>query len=253
LNHSTIVLTAALVALTAGRAGATPSSTCWTNCSIDFQSFKVGHVTYDNYTTIGEKGPAAGGQQFANDVGLTLGVLPAQKFQVEVGFDWVEPSDHPLFFNAKAGAPEGTLFDGAPALELGLFNMGTKKGVTDQAVVQLITGRTLPGNLGRLHASGYFGNAKLLRSSDGDRENAGFMVAYDRGFLPAASPDGGYNRLVLVGDYASGRNAIGGGSAGFYWFFGKDVSLLGGPVWFNDRGLNGTWKWTTQIDINFGV
>ena len=57
------------------RVGATPSSTFWTNCSIDIQSYKVVHITYDNYTTIGEDGPSNGGQQFANDLGLTAGIL----------------------------------------------------------------------------------------------------------------------------------------------------------------------------------
>jgi len=230
---------------------ANPSSTFWTNCSIDIQPYKVGHITYDNYTTIGQDGPSEGGQQFANDLGLTVGVLPYSKLQMEVGVDWLEPTDDPLFFATKLGAPEGTLGAGAPALEIGVFNVGTKKNVTDQAVGYLVTGRSLPNGLGRLHLSGYWGNAAVLRSSDGDLQNTGFMAGYDRGFIPVASPDGDFSRLVLAGDYASGNNAIGGGGVGMYVYLTRKISLLFGPVWFNDEGLNGDWKWSTQLDLNF--
>jgi hypothetical protein len=231
--------------------GATPSSTFWTNCSIDIQAYKVAHITYDNYTTIGQDGPSEGGQQFANDLGLTVGVLPYSKLQMEVAVDWLEPTDHPLFFATKLGAPEGSLGAGAPALQIGVFNVGTEKNVTDQAVGYLVTGRSLPHGLGRLHLSGYWGNAALLRSSDGDRQNTGFMAAYDRGFVPVSSPDGDFSRLAVAGDYASGNNAIGGGGVGMYVYFTRKISLLMGPVWFNDEGLNGDWKWSTQLDVNF--
>ena len=43
--------------------------------------------------------------------------------------------------------------------------------------------------------------------------------------------------------------AIGGG-IGDYYYFNKDTSLLVGPVWFNDKDINGQIKWTAQIDIN---
>lgn len=42
-----------------------------------------------------------------------------------------------------------------------------------------------------------------------------------------------------------------GGGVGVYYFFTKNISVLGGPVWFNDRELNGGQKWTIQWDINF--
>jgi hypothetical protein len=245
------LLSAALL-LFPGVAPATPSSTLWTNCSIDIQPYRVVHLTYDNYTTIGEDGPAAGGQQFANDLGLTMGVLPFPKFQMEIALDWLEPTDHPAFFAAKAGAPEGALFAGAPALQVGVFNVGTEEGVTDQNVAHLIVGRSLPAALGRLHASAYVGSSDLLRSSAGEEENTGFMVAYDRGFWPADESAGGYNRFVVAADWCSGENALGGGGIGLYYYFAGSVSILSGPVWFNDGGLNGDWKWTTQLDANVG-
>lgn len=231
------------------RVHATPSTTYWSPCVIDIQGFKVGHVTYDNYTTLTKKGTARGGQQFPNDLGLTVGVLPFQKIQMEVGVDWLEPTDYPLFFNAKVGAPEGAFFAGSPALQVGIFNVGTKKNVTDQNILDIITGRSLPYSLGRLHVGAYTGNSKVLKSSKGETESSGFMVGYDYGFWK--SPDGEYNRIVLAGDYASGDNAIGGGGVGVYYYFNKNTDILSGPVWFNDKGINGEWKWTTQLDINF--
>ena len=232
-------------------AGATPSTTFWTPCTIDIQAYKTGHITYDNYTTLGQKSPARGGQAFPNDLGLTVGLLPWEKLQMEVGIDWLEPSDDPAFFNAKIGSPEGALFKDAPALEAGIFNVGTRKGVTDQNIGYLVTGRSLPGSLGRLHLGAYLGNANTLRGSDGALQNTGVMAAYDFGFWQKKSTAGDYNRLVLAGDFASGRNAIGGGGAGLYYYFTKNIDILTGPVWFNDPGLNGDWKWTTQLDINF--
>jgi hypothetical protein len=38
---------------------------------------------------------------------------------------------------------------------------------------------------------------------------------------------------------------------GLYTFFNNDISLLVGPVWFNDRGINGRMKWTAQLDANY--
>ncbi len=81
------------------------------------------------------------------------------------------------------------------------------------------------------------------------------MVAFDHGFLPVKDKDGNdeYNKLVLAADYASGNNVIGGGGVGVYYYFTKDISLLTGPVWFNEQDINGKWKWTIQLDINVDV
>ena len=60
-----------------------------------------------------------------------------------------------------------------------------------------------------------------------------------------------YSKWVIAADYASGKNAIGGGGFGTYYYFTKDISLLTGPVWFNEKAINGATKWTTQLDLNF--
>lgn len=228
---------------------ATPSTTYWTPCVSDVQTYGKWHVTYDSYFTVGRRGSEKG--DLTTDVGLTVGVLPFKKLNLELGFDINEPLDEPLSFNGKFGTPEGVLFSGSPALNAGIFNVGTKKGINDYNIFDFIVGKTLPFNLGRLHAGYYIGNANTLKSAVGDKENTGYMVAYDYGFFPAKDEKGEYNRWVLAADYASGKNAIGGGGVGMYYYFTRDIDLLVGPVWFNDQTLNGNMKWTVQLDINF--
>lgn len=245
-----IALILGLVLLT-GTAFATPSTTYWTPMTMDIQGYKVPHLGIDNYFTVNKKADSGEQGAFPTDIGLTMGVLPGQKIQMEVGIDALYPSDNPYFFNAKIGAPEGALFKGAPALQVGIFNVGTKKDVTDQNIVYGVVGKTIPV-LGRLTVGPYAGNSKVLVDKNGEKENTGYMVAFDHGFMPAKDAAGNeYNKVVIAADYASGKNALGGGGFGVYYFLTKDISLLTGPVWFNEKAINGAMKWTTQLDINF--
>ncbi len=245
------MLTICIIALIlmAGVAHATPSTTYWTPMTVDIQPYGVLHIGVDNYFTVFRKA-AAGGGSFPTDFGLTMGVLPFEKVQMEIGFDLLESSNYPLYFNAKIGAPEDVLFKGSPTLQLGIFNVGTKNNVTNQNVVFVVIGKTIPG-IGRISAGPYIGNKKVLIDKNGDKENTGVMIAFDRGFMQVKDKEGNeYNKLVFAADYASGKNAIGGGGAGLYYYFTKNISLLTGPVWFNEEAINGKWKWTIQLDIN---
>jgi hypothetical protein len=235
--------TISLVSLAAGVVWATPSTTCWTPCTADIQAPRVWHLGIDSYFTVGKRGPGHSGDAFPTDVGIEFGIQVTKKIQAEVGFDMLEPADDPWYLNGKIGYPEGALGAGTPAIELGIFNLGLQAGFTNQNVLDIIVGKTLPNRGGRLHAALYYGNPGILRRSAGARENTGFMIAYDRWLIPG--------KWLLAADWASGKNAIGGGGVGVYHFFTQDVSVLAGPVWFNDRGINGAMKWTTQIDINF--
>jgi len=217
--------------------------------TIDIQPYGVLHLGVDNYFTAFRKAKDGAGS-FPTDAGLTVGILPFDKFQMEVGVDLLESSDDPLYWNLKMGSPEGALFSGSPALEAGIFNAGTKKNVTDFNIVYGVVGKTIPG-LGRLSVGPYIGNSKTLVDGQGKKENKGVMAAFDRGFMPVKGPDGAeFNRLVFAADYASGNNALGAGGLGIYYYFTKDISLLTGPVWFNEEAINGKWKWTIQLDIN---
>ena len=243
-------IASALTLLASTAAMATPSTTYWTPMVMDIQGYKVGHLGIDNYFTVTKQSDTGEQGAFPTDVGLTVGVLPFEKIQLEIGVDALYPSDNPYWFNAKIGAPEGVLFTGSPALQVGIFNVGTENRLTNQDIVYGVIGKTIP-MLGRLSAGPYIGNSSVLKDKDGKSENTGFMVAFDRGFVPTKDAAGNeYNKVVLAADYASGNNAIGGGGVGLYYFFTKDISLLTGPVWFNEKMINGSWKWTTQLDIN---
>ena len=281
-----------LTLVLAGTVYATPSTTYWTPATSDVQPFNVWHIGVDNYFRLSQTTEEITGvtgvrnqfDSFATDVGLTVGVLPFEKLQLEIGIDGMFPGTrmHPtmqsigesLMFNAKLGTPEGAWGAWSPAINVGIFNAGTKGEVTNMNIVDLIVGKTL-GPFGRIHGGGYYGNpdSALMRQggckpvapsdaalavltcaggSSGKLDNAGGMVGYDFGFWKVKDKEGNeYNKWIFAADYASGKNAIGGGGFGIYHFFNKDISLLTGPVWFNDHVINGQWKWTVQLDVNF--
>lgn len=255
--------------LLAGIAQATPSTTYWTPLTPDIQSFGVLHLGIDNYATVG-KGPNNGAGSFPTDAGLTIGILPFEKLQMEVGIDYLAPQNWAgnedvsgFAYNFKLGSPEGVLFKESPALYIGLMGGGfshksVANNLTSMDAWYGTVGKTIP-YVGRLSVGAYSGNERTLVNGRGEKDNTGWMVAYDRGFLPVMVKDKDgkeevdYNRIVLAADYASGNNLMGGGGVGLYYFFTKDVSLLTGPVWFNDYAVNGAWKWTTQLDINVDI
>lgn len=96
----------------------------------------------------------------------------------------------------------------------------------------------------------------MLLNKDNEKANTGYKIGYDKGFLPAKDDKGEYSKWVLAADYASGKNVIGGGGGGIYHYFTRNISLLTGPVWFNEPVMaigndDVKWVWTTQLDINF--
>jgi hypothetical protein len=246
-----LAATAAMVAVASGSAMATPSSTFWTPMTLDIQSYKVMHLGIDNYFTVNKKAASGDQKALPTDIGLTIGVLPFEKIQMEIGVDANYPTDDPYSFNAKIGAPEDALFKYSPALQVGIFGAGTKNKATNYNVVYGVIGKSIP-SVGRLSVGPYFGNKDLLINANGGKENTGFMVAFDRGFFSTKDAAGNeYNKVVFAADYASGKNAIGAYGAGLYYFFTKDISLLAGPLFYNEKAINGTWQLSTQLDINF--
>lgn len=237
--------------LWAASSWATPSTAFFTPAITDIQPFGVLHVGVDDYFTVFRKARDGAGS-FPTDSNLLIGVFPFEKLQMEAGVDLLEPTDYPLFLNAKIGTPENALFNHSPALQAGVFNVGTKKNVTNYNIGYVLIGKTIPC-LGRIHGGPYYGNGKVLVDGNGNRANKGIMIGYDRGFIPVKDASGEYNKIVITADYASGKNAIGGGGAGIYYFFTKDISLLAGPVWFNDEKINGKFKITVQLDANVNL
>lgn len=226
---------------------ATPSSTFWTVCTTDIQPVKTLHFGCDNYFTVFNR--RGHGQFLATDIGLEYGLFSWHDLSAEVGIDTLCSTDDPWFFNAKLGLPEGKLCRHAPAVNVGIFNVGTRtrgRDKTNQNIVDLLFGKSLPEPIGGSLFVGAFSGASAM-----GRDRQGFMVAFERGFCPAKDDHGKeYKKWTLLADYASGKNAIGGGGVGLCYCFTPDVSVLTGPVFFNDAKFNGSWKWALQIDID---
>src|SRR5215813_6751508 len=104
---------------------ATPSTSYWAPSVATCQGKGVPHVTYDTYYTKGVPPPRAGAPTYPIDTGLTMGVLPGNKIQAEVGYDVLLPSTDPTFFflNGKVCTPESSMFKGSPAIGVGMYNI----------------------------------------------------------------------------------------------------------------------------------
>lgn len=236
---------------------ATSSTTFWTPMTEDIQPYGVVHLGIDNYFRINNPKINTNGAFPTDLTAPTVGVLPFKKIQMEAGADYFANTPHPWLFNSKIGAPEGAFFKNQPALEIGVFDAGKNFALTpgqsrvDFDVVYGVVGKTFP-KLGRLSAGPYIGNHAALISSDGKHENVGFMTAFDHSFVPVKDKDGSvqYSKVVFAADYQSGKNALGAAGGGFYYYFTSDISLLVGPTFFNDKDLNGSWRLSTQLDIN---
>jgi len=101
--------------------------------------------------------------------------------------------------------------------------------VTDYDIVDVLVGKTIP-YFGRLFLGYYIGNHATLVNGKGEADNQGAMIAMDHGFWNVKDKNGDeYSRLVFAADWASGKNYVGGGGPGLYYYFTKNISLLTGP------------------------
>ncbi len=254
--------------LLAQMAFATPSTTFWTPETLDIQPFGVVHLGIDNYFRT-KFNPGDG--QFPTDLTLpTIGVLPFQKVQMEIGVDYFATLAHPWLFNGKFGTPEGSFFKWQPAVEFGAYNVGKDfddyfpgnpfgQPRIDYDIVYGVVGKSIP-HIGRFSVGPYFvtnqdaliSQSLFWRGDTASIDDLGWMIAFDHGMLPKKDEKGAvlYNRMVLAADYQSGDNALGAVGGGVYWYFTPNISLLVGPTVFNDSTINGRWKMTTQLDIN---
>ena len=232
---------------------ATPSTTYWAPSLATCQAKYVPHVTYDTYYGKGTPPPGAGAATYPIDTGLTMGVLPWDKVQAEVGYDVLLPSADPvfLFLNAKVCTPESSLFKGSPGISAGIYNLGFRKNVTDYNVPYLMFQKTLPVG-GYLSAGMYHGTSDaLFTNSDGKIVKTGAIVGW-------SSPDikvglKGLQKITIIADVQTGKNVLGGGGVGATIYFTDRVSLIVGPVFYFDHNLQpggARHLWTTQLDID---
>src|SRR3954452_22260224 len=174
-----LAVTVFLVALAAR---ATPSTTFWAPSNTAIQPFLVPHITYDTYFG-GKPGTTTPGSPiYPVTTGLTMGVLPWEDLQLEVGFDMLLPQSDPLVLNAKLGVPEDKLFAWQPSLAFGIYGVGTKKSTdaalgTDYNVLYAQVQHSIPNVGGYLSVGGYYAlQDKLFQASNGSgTQRSGFM------------------------------------------------------------------------------
>jgi hypothetical protein len=268
-NLKKIALMATMLVMTAtGVAMATPSTQIWIP-STDVQGFGTVHLGIDNYfraSGVPKSAPTALSARDANvmDIGLTAGVLPFEKLQLEVGVDYLvnanEPNDnHPFSANFKLGTPEDSLFKFSPALAVGMYNIGsTLSGAnavlttSGMNLVYALAAKTLPAigpvpSLGRLSAGYYRGAKRALVDTrfDVDKaQNEGVLLSWDRTMSEIS------DKLWLAVDYQGGHNVMGAVNVGVSWAFSKNVSLIVGYDIYKEKAIAGNNTFTTQLDIN---
>jgi hypothetical protein len=243
----------ALYGLTATIASATPSTQIWIP-STDVQPYKTVHLNFDTYIRANSN---ADGSRTAPVVviGPTVGVLPFQKIQAEVGLDVISAGGdldkYPLYFHGKLGTPEDSLFKFSPAIAVGGYNFGTKSGdarngelATDQNIVYGLVAKTFPV-VGRLSAGYFAGNKKVLLDENGRSDEKGVLLSWDRTMTEIS------DKLWLAVDYQGSESALGALSFGASWAFAKNVSVILGYDIYNERRTGGENTVTVQLDINF--
>jgi hypothetical protein len=241
------------VALVPAIASATPSTTYWAPTVATCQAKGVPHITYDTYYGKGTPPPGAGAPAYPIDTGLTMGILPSDKIQSEVGYDVLLPSANPIFFflNAKLCTPEGSMFKGSPAIGGGFYNVGFKKGITNYNIGYVDVQKSFPFG-GYISVGVYHGmNDTLFTNSDGKIVKTGALVGW-------SSPDikvgvKGLQKIDVIADAQTGKNALGAGGFGAELYFNDYIDLIVGPVFYFDSKLQpGGAKhlWTTQLDVD---
>lgn len=242
----------------AGAARATPSTTVWAPSTTYIQPYLVPHVTYDTYFG---KGPAPGALNspaYPTTTGLTMGVLPWEKLNLEVGFDLMLPLNDPFMLNAKLGTPEGTFFAGSPSLAVGIYGVGTKSDVSNYNILYGQLQKSLPWG-GFLSVGGYYGAGSPVLWTEladdgtptGNLNRAGFIGG-------AASPDinidiPGLKKIFLSADVQTGKNVFGAAGGAINFFFTDSIGILTGPVFFFDKGAQPgqrDFMWTIQADLD---
>ncbi len=240
-------------------AQATPSTTFWAPSTTYIQPYLVPHITYDTYFWKGPNAGVAGSPLYPIDTGITIGVLPFEKLQLEIGYDLLLPTEKSLLFllNAKLGTPEGAFFTGSPSLAVGIFGVGLK-GKSDSNLgtsYDILYGqiqRTLPWG-GFVSVGGYYGagTKELWFGDDGKEHRAGFIGAIAGPDVPVNLP--GLKKLVVAADVQTGNNVFGAAGGGLYLYFTDAIDILTGPVYFFDgAGQPGGkhWMWTVQLDVD---
>ena len=245
-----------MVGAFSGMAFATPSTQIWIP-STDIQAYKTLHLNLDTYfraSGVSKAGSLTGRDANTVVVGPTIGVLPFEKIQAEVGFDYVVTGteyvdNYPFMGHFKIGTPEDSLFTFSPALAVGMYNIGNshKLGMmSGQNMVYGLAARTLPV-VGRISAGGYTGSKISFDDGRGAdaAQNTGVLLSWDRTMTEIS------DKLWVAVDYQGGNNVNGSVNFGVSWAFSKNVSVIFGYDVYKEKTLAGNNTFTTQVDINW--
>jgi hypothetical protein len=238
-------LAVAALCAAARSASATPSTVFWTPATTYTQPFLVPHLTYDTY--FAERG------SYPIDTGLTIGVIPSDVVQGEVGFDLFYPAmgDAAVYFNGKLSLVEGKLAAWQPGLSVGITSAGVKEDVTNYDMAYAVVSKALP-RIGTLAVGGYYGlNDDLWLDVNGDEERAGLLASWTSADVVFDKPI--LNKVNLFADVQTGKNAFGAAGFGLGVYFTPTVALLTGPVFFLEPDLQAggsDMMWSMQLDVD---
>jgi hypothetical protein len=229
---------------------ATPSTQIWIP-STDIQAYGVIHPGIDTYIK-SEKSPN-GREATLTDLGPTLGILPFDAIQAEVGFDYrymgsPAADDSPIYLNAKVGIPEDKLAKFFPAVAVGVYDIGFATNVTNNDLVYGLIAKTLP-IIGRVSVGYFTGNpnSAALMDKNGKASNSGLLASIDRSMTELS------DKLWLAIDYQGSNSSYGALSFGGSWKFAPNVSVLVGYDLYSLDPANVKPTVTFQLDIDTDI
>ncbi|MBI5025875.1 MAG: hypothetical protein HZC12_03925, partial [Nitrospirae bacterium] len=114
--------------------------------------------------------------------------------------------------------------------------------VTDYNIVYGLVAKTF-GKLVRLSAGYYTGNDNLLLDINGNKDNDGILLSWDRTISEIS------DKLWAAIDYQGGKNSYGALSFGVAWKLAPNVSVIFGYDIYNESRYKPTA--TIQLDIDF--
>lgn len=243
---------------------ATPSTLIWTP-STDIQPYGKIHLNIDNYTPVRSRDRNGNKLYVQQVLGPTFSLLsdkpennllgklwpPLGKIMFETGFDYKKGlgptlDKWPVYFHFKFAVPEDAYFQYMPAFAIGAYDMGYKHNFTNNNVWYLRGAKTLTIgklNLGRFSAGYFNGNGRLLRDKNGERDNAGPMIAWERVISEIS------DKLWICADYQGTQSSYGALNFGFSWKFTNNVSAIIAYDIYNNKSLRPTV--TFQLDVDF--
>lgn len=243
---------------------ATPTTYIWTP-STDIQPYGKIHLGADVYAPVKSKDHNDNTLYVQQVYGPTFSLLsdkpednllgklwsPLGKIMAEAGFDYKKGfgprlDDWPIYGHFKLAVAEDAYFKNMPAFAVGGYDMGYKHNYTNYNVWYFRGAKTLSAgkfNLGRFSAGYFNGNARLLRDKNGERDNAGVLLAWDRVISEIS------DKLWLCVDYQATQSSYGAMNVGFSWKFNNNVSaILGYDIYNNPNAKNTV---TFQLDLDF--